>query len=685
MLRSNLSLIAPLLLCSLGSACYDGTAELPSGSTAGSDTTATGTTPGGTTDQADETTGASTATAGTTDAADSTGAEGSGDTTGEPGDPPLPDGYYQLEALDRGVVAMPVEGGIYVGWRMFGYDPDDIAFNLYRDGTKINETPLTASTNLVDPEGDPSAQYHVTSIIDGVEGSPSPSVGVWGEGYLEIPLQTPAGGSNPSGSYTYASNDGSVGDVDGDGQYEIIVKWDPSDAHDNSQAGYTGNVYIDAYEQDGTMLWRIDLGRNIRAGAHYTQFMVYDLDGDGRAEVAMKTAPGTIDGEGQPVLLGGDDPNADYRNGSGYVLDGPEYFTVFDGLTGAELATEPYIVPRGNVAAWGDNYGNRVDRFNGAIAFVDGTGRPSVIMARGYYTRAVLAAWNYRDGALSSVWVADSDEGTAYAGQGSHGLSIANVDDDLDQEIIYGAAAIDHDGTQLCTTNLGHGDTLHVSDFLPERPGQEVYLPHESGASRGASFRDARTCEIIWQLSSNGGSEGPGRGVMADVDPTSPGAEVWHNGSTTWSVAESVGANETNQMVVSGSGASSVNFVIQWDADPSLELLDGTSIRNYDGVGPNLDAEGCSSNNGTKSTPTLTADLVGDSREEVVFRCGSSLRIYSTTAVADDRMYTLMHDPQYRAAVAWQNTEYNQPPHTSFYRGEGMAPPPRPDMHVVVP
>ncbi|PDO09151.1 MAG: rhamnogalacturonan lyase, partial [Candidatus Reconcilbacillus cellulovorans] len=275
-------------------------------------------------------------------------------------------------------------------WRLLGTESMNTTFHVYRNGTRITSSPVADSTNFLDTQGTAGSTYYVRPVVGGVEQAPSETVGVWNTNYLTIPLQRPAGGTTPDGvSYTYSPNDASAGDLDGDGRYEIVLKWDPSNSKDNSQSGYTGNVYVDAYKLDGTRLWRIDLGRNIRAGAHYTQFLVYDFDGDGRAEVVMKTADGTRDGTG--AVIG--NPNADYRNSSGYILSGPEYLTVFDGLTGRALATTNYELPRGNVCDWGDCYGNRVDRFLAAVAYLDGV-RPSFVMARGYYTRTVLVAYN---------------------------------------------------------------------------------------------------------------------------------------------------------------------------------------------------------------------------------------------------------------------------------------------------
>ena len=603
---------------------------------------------------------------------------------------------YLMENLGRGLVAVRQNStDVYVGWRLLGTDPSDVSFNLYRStggGTavQLNPSPITDSTNFVDTTADLTLpnEYFVRPVAGGAEGAQSASftlpAGAPAQQYLNIPLQIPAGGTTPDGvAYTYHANDASVGDVDGDGEYEIILKWDPSNSKDNSQSGYTGNVFLDAYKLDGTRLWRIDLGKNIRAGAHYTQFMVYDLDGDGKAEVACKTAPGTVDGAGNFVLLGSDNPAADYRNSSGYVLSGPEYLTVFNGLTGAALATVNYNPPRGNVSDWGDDYGNRVDRFLAGVAYLDGH-RPSLVMARGYYTRAYVAAWDFRGGQLTNRWNFDSGHtGTsnpysAWRGQGSHALTIGDVDGDGRDEITYGAAAIDDDGSGLYSTQLGHGDALHMSDMDPTRPGQEVWMVHEEPASYGSTgleFRDAKTGQVIFGLSGQGADVG--RGVAGDIDPRYLGYEMW---------GARGGLMATNGVEITPSRPSQMNFMVWWDADLLREFEDGTAVSKWDWntnkLNPLLAPAGLASNNGTKSTPALSADILGDWREEVIWRTAddTALRIYTTTIPASNRIYTLMHDHQYREAIAWQNTAYNQPPHPSFYIGEGMSAPPVPNI-----
>ncbi len=594
--------------------------------------------------------------------------------TSTPTPTPVPGNARQMENLSRGVVAVRTSSSqVFVAWRMLGTDPSDIGFNLYRGTTKLNSSPITDVTCFLDNTSS-SGTYTVRPVIGGVEQAASAAASVWSQNYLSIPLQIPAGGTTPDGvSYTYSANDCSIGDLDGDHEYEIVLKWDPSNSKDNSQSGYTGNVYLDAYKLNGTRLWRIDLGRNIRAGAHYTQFMVYDLDGDGKAEVACKTADGTRDGAG--AVIGSS--SADYRNSSGYVLSGPEYLTIFNGQTGAAMATVNYLPARGTVSDWGDSYGNRVDRFLACIAYLDGV-RPSLVMCRGYYTRSVLVAWDWRNGQLTRRWTFDSNSSgnSAYAGQGNHNLSVGDVDNDGRDEIIYGGCAIDDGGQRLYSTGYGHGDAMHLGDLDPDRSGLEVFQCHEPVNDAGAEFRDARTGATIWKKASSG-DEGPGRAMAADITASHKGYECWVAGGGISGLFNNKGTS------ISSSAPSSCNFAIWWDGDELRELLDGTTISKYGGS-TLLSASGCASNNGTKSTPCLTADLLGDWREEVIFRTSDSaaLRIYTTTATTSRRIYTLMHDPVYRLGVAWQNVAYNQPPHAGFYLGASMGIPPTPVIYL---
>jgi rhamnogalacturonan endolyase len=602
----------------------------------------------------------------------------------------------QLEHLDRGLVAVPSDKGVLVSWRKLRSDDDNFGVDVYRNGEKISKGTIADKTNYLDVQGTGGAVYEIRA-----EGQVLATATAWQKPYLSIPITPPKDGVTPDGeTYSYTANDASVGDLDGDGRYEIVLKWNPTNAKDNSQSGYTGNVFIDAYTLDGEQLWRIDLGKNIRAGAHYTQFMVYDFDGDGRSEIAMKTADGTTDGEGKVI----GDPNADWvshagelevrdRTGSvvtadgrlmaqlkGRILDGPEYFSVFDGGTGRVLDSARYIPQRAPgddspsveemKALWGDGYGNRSERYLAGVAYLDGE-RPSAIMARGYYGRSVIAAYDFRDGKISTRWVFDSSAPGVpphFGGQGNHQLSVADIDADGFDEIVYGAMAIDHDGSPKWTTKLGHGDAMHVSDLDPANPGLEMFGVYEDirrNGGVGSAMINLSDGRILW---SKPAQKDNGRGLAADIDPRHLGAENWaHNSDELFNVkGESIAPVRPKQ----------VNFAIWWDGDVLRELLDGSTISKWDwnnnAVNPLLVAEGTLSNNGTKSNPALSGDILGDWREELVLRAedNRSLRIYSTNIPSEHGLTTLMHDPQYRVSVAWQNTSYNQPPHPSFYLGE---------------
>lgn len=572
----------------------------------------------------------------------------------------------QAEKLGRGVVATPAGEGCFVSWRLLESDPKDVGFNVYSESKKLNDVLLTNATCFRDQKR--RGQYEVRAIIDGKESSGASTIALTNL-YRSIKLQLPEG---------YTPNDASVGDLDGDGEYEIVLKSEQR-PRDTASLGLTGTTILQGYRLDGTLLWTINLGKNIREGAHYTPFIVYDLDGDGIAEIACKTADGTVDGRGKVI----GDGNADWRDTNstsrtfGRILKGPEFFTIFDGRTGAALATTDYVPPRGDLGGWGgvggnggnDNVGNRVDRFLACVAYLDGK-RPSVVMCRGYYGRSVLAVWDWREGKLTSRWVFDSkDKDNPYSGQGGHQLSVADVNGDGRDDIIYHSMVVDADGKGLYTTGLRHGDALHVGDLDPERSGLEVFGIHENEErtvvfqTPGAALFEAVTGKIIW--SALPGVD-IGRGLSADIDPRHYGEEMW-TGPTGLMDAKG------NRL---GAAPRSVNFAIWWDGDLLRELLDKNQIMKWDwerGTLTNLfTAEGCVANNGTKATPCLSADLYGDWREEVIFRTTDykELRIYSTTIPTEHRFVSLMQDHQYRMSVAWQNVGYNQPPHPGFYLGE---------------
>jgi LPXTG-motif cell wall-anchored protein len=726
-------------------------------------------------------------------------APASAETAAPPANPVL---TAQLEDLDRGVVALASpDGGVFVSWRLLATEVTGSSdsgmvgadFAVYRGAERIGV--VTDSTNLHDPAGAPGDEYRVVPLVDGAPGEPSAPAVASADAFETLPLQKPADGVTPAGeAYTYSANDMSVGDMDGDGDYEYVVKWYPSNAKDVSQKGYTGSTYLDTYEADGTLLHRIDLGVNIRSGAHYTQFLVSDFDGDGRSEIMTKTAPGTT------ILPGGDPARAesitllpedvaagvtaqdDYRLSAagyrehlievfegwgtreevtsgqwpatleeafgiapthaypldragateladyfidvyapsrsdrndlttfeGFILSGPEYLTVFDGESGEELQTAAYEPGRGDDGlVWGDyaysriEPGNRVDRFLAGVASFDGETQ-SAVFARGYYTRAVVVAYDWDGTSLSQRWIADSGhvpltnpfndtphgrEGTSpewatLTTQGFHSLSAADVDGDGRQEIVYGSATLDDDGSLLYSSydtlpegssapgteaKLGHGDAMHVTDIDPANPGLEIFSVHEGGvgAPYGYALRDAATGEVLFGAYSG---KDTGRGMIGDIDPAIPGQEVWAIGTLSASGEPIDGADPAEQ--------PGTNQSIRWAADMTTQIVASTTMQDATPVTPTivtgdgtvlLSADGTVTNNGTKGNPSLVADVLGDWREELLLPTADSseIRIYSSTEVTDRKLTTLMHDPQYRVEVARQQTAYNQPSYTSY-------------------
>jgi len=599
-------------------------------------------------------------------------------------------GQRQMEFLERGIVAVRMNmDSVFVSWRMLGNEPDEISFNIYRridSGklVKLNRKPLWESTCFIDAGADPGKDnsYFVEPVMKGIKRDPGKSftlkAGSPVHQYINIPLRTPEG---------YTPNDISPGDLDGDGEYELVLH-QTGRSIDTPSPGISGIPLFQAYKLDGTLLWQISLGRNIREGAHYTQFLVADLDGDGSSEFVCKTADGTIDGIGKVI----GDSTRDWRNPDrssgpyfGKVLDGPEFLTVFSGRTGEALATTDYVPDRYPLNGWNghggnggsDSTGNRVDRFLACVACLDGD-LPSAVMCRGYYGRSVLAAWDWRNGKLSLRWVFDSHDGeNPYSGQGNHNLSVADVDGDGRDEIIYGSMVVDDDGKGLFSTDFRHGDVIHTGQFIAGRPGLQVFGSHEiedKTTGPGVALYDAGTGEVLFTGSID---IDVGRGVAADIIPENPGAEMW------WSGSAGLYDMKGNRI---GENPSSTNFLVWWDGDLSRELLDRNHIDKY-GTGTILTAEGCSSNNGSKATPALSADLFGDWREEVIFRTNDNqnLRIYTTVIPTCYRFRTLMHDPQYRMAITSQNVGYNQPPNTGFFLGTGMKEPLRPGIKIKAP
>ena len=594
-----------------------------------------------------------------------------------------------LEWLDRGLVAVNTGGSnVYLSWRLLATEWKTASFNIYRDGAKIATVPATGATNYSDNSGSATAKYSVRAVVGGVEESAGTPVTPWKNQWLSIPFQAPAGGTTKAGiAYSYIPSDASVADLDGDGRYEVVVKLDAVKSgtdtglgQDNSQPGYTPPVVLQAYTLDGKLLWSIDLGINIRMGAHYTQFQVYDYDGDGKAELIVKTAPGTKDGTGAYLSTGsaaGADNTKDYRNSSGYILSGPEWLTLFDGATGKELNTVDYLPGRGTVSAWGDSYGNRVDRFLAYTAWLDGV-HPSAVFQRGYYTRTALTAWDVSNKKLVKKWAYDRPLPSGDKGQGNHNGTVASVSGDGKDEIFLGSSAVASDGTLFWDNQWGHGDAMHLGAMDPDLGGKQIWAVKED--SMASVLCDAKTGKTLWSIPA---TSDVGRGMAADIDSVHKGYEVWSSATS--------GVYDIKGKKIS-SNLPSDNFRIYWDGDLYDEVLDGTKLDKWNGNGTtrlftfyNYPAgDGVATNNGTKSTPCLVADIFGDWREEVVYRTArnDSLIIFTTTIPTTHRMYTPMHDPEYRAAIAWQNGAYNQPPHLSFLLSDTVHWP-TPDVNLI--
>lgn len=614
------------------------------------------------------------------------------------------------EKLNRAPVAVKTSQGILVSWRSLTADAPEMTFNVYRNGTKVASN-IANVTNWLDKEGKAGDTYQIETST----GEKSQTK-AWNNMFTSFDVKRPAAIKSGNTTGRYRPDDMAVGDVDGDGNYELILKWLPDNQRDSGKDGYSSPCIISAYRMDGTALWQkdINLGFNIRSGNHTTQLVVYDLDGDGKAELVCKTGPGSTDGTGKYVTEAGDatikavDNTKTYVNGKGRVTDGEEFLTVFNGLTGEAMKTIWYSPSRSGVdfptsatasnSFFGDGSCNRAERFNACVAYLDGLDKlPTAIFQRGYYKNCFLWAvdWNGKDlstrwlhKGLSGKWevvdgngsVLSSGTGSSSFGQGVHGISVGDVNTDGYDEICIGAATIAHDGKLLCSTGKGHGDAIHLADLCPDRPGLEVMMPHEEG-QYGYDVHDATTGELLVSATSSGDN---GRGLAADFIPANRGYEFWSSADgNTYDCA-------TGSVVLAKK--ADTNFRIYWTGDPYDQTFDGRydsstgksapRIRNYNTASKGIatfqelaDYGSPMSCNTTKATPCLQADLLGDWREELImFQYEADftaptckILIYSTPEPTQYKVPCLMEDHVYRMGIVWQNSSYNQPPHLGYY------------------
>jgi len=579
------------------------------------------------------------------------------------------DAAQSPEPMDRGLVVIATaDENVYIGWRLLMTDPPDIAFNVYRStagakAIKLNRQPITQSTNFVDNKAplDRANAWWVTPVINGREQKASDRV--------ELPANT------PKRQYLsiklqgdYQPNKLGIGDLDGDGKLDFVIK-QPGlniDPGQNYWRRSPDTYKLEAYRHDGTFLWRKDLGWNIELGIWYSPMVVFDLDGDGKAEIALKTAPTDVD----------------YRDVEGHVLTGPEYLSVLDGMTGKEIARTDWIA-RGKVSDWGDNYGNRASRHMIGVAYLDGK-RPSVVVHRGTYTTMRVDTYNFIDKQLKKVWSWNGDhEAPPVRGQGMHGLKVADLDEDGRDEIIIGAAALDDDGKLFWNTGLGHPDVVYVADIDPARPGLEIaYGIEPKRGEDGICLVEARTGKIIWGLKQPT-THIHDQGMVGDLAPNFPGMEIY--------CGEADGSrfylhSARGELIATENLGGLSPRALYWDDGPIKAYIPGPSrFRRPQGAPPasaSPPGDAPARRPGPQGDPMVSpirkykgpqigeiagrivglADIIGDWREEVITSVDGELRIYTTTIPATTRRVTLLQDRLYRNDTAFQSMGYFYPP-----------------------
>jgi hypothetical protein len=567
------------------------------------------------------------------------------------------------EKLGRGVVAVPIgQGKVYLGWRLLKSDPESIAFNVYRstaggqgealDGNKpafggavkLNAEPIRKTTDFIDANAplDRENAWWVKPVLNGKELEAS--------GRAVLPANPPERQYISFKLRDDISGRGihkvGIGDLDGDGEYDFVIKR-PMGVVDPGKARRSPDTFkVEGYKNDGTFLWRNDLGWSIELGTWYSPMIVYDFDGDGKAEVAIKT------GEGDP------------RGENDRILTGPEYCSVWNGQTGEEITRVDWI-PRGDISDWGDHSGNRSCRHMMGVAYLDGK-TPSLLVIRGIYGLMRIDAWYLRDKQLHKAWSwSNQTSGWKYQGQGQHNIHVADIDGDGCDEILNGSIAIDNDGRIMWSTGLGHGDRFYVTDVDPERPGLEIWYTYEDPQPQnGVGLWDARTGDLIFGTREETGDNQVRDTFVADIDPNSLGMECWGDKFFFSAKGKNLGSDVPPQ-----------DGLVWWDADPLRELIIGGSRGGFGfggfGRGSSSIAKykGPTLTSGIEGMIIMMADILGDWREELITYVDGELRIYTTVIPAVDRRVCLMQDPLYRLDVAFRAMGYEQVPMTSYYLG----------------
>ena len=542
------------------------------------------------------------------------------------------------EVLDRGIVAVALgDGRVYLSWRLLDTDPPAVRFNVYRraaDGVerKLTARPIATTTDFIDVTGAsaPAAGWRVASVVNGRESAATPG-DTWTEtplaGHRSIKLRDDVRGVDRVG----------IGDLNGDGAYDFVVKHPSGSVDPGRQVPSKDTYKIDGYDgKTGAFLWRIDLGWNINHGIWFSPMVVRDLDGDGKAEVCLRTAPFAATREQA------------FDGGRGFVLEGPEYLAVYSGESGREIAKVDWI-ERGKTTDWADHTGNRSSRHMLGVAYLDGK-TPSVLVVRGTYGLMKVDAWTFRHGALNKIWRWTNErQPFKYHGQGQHSIKTGDIDGDGFDEILNGSIALDNDGRTLWSTGLGHGDRFYLSDIDPTRPGLEVwYTIEDPHPQNGVSLWDAKAGTLIFGTSEPNRDNQIANGLAADIDPAHPGMELW--GDKFFFTASGT--------VLAGP-VPPQNELVWWDADPLRELHSRGSISKWKG----------SEIGRTEGSVQHVADIMGDWREEIVTFSNGALRIYMTSVPAVDRRVTLMQDPLYRNDVTHRSMGYPHVPMTSYYLG----------------